>query len=86
MSKWLWSFEKLKKICAFKKPDPDILAWAVNRLCWLYPDQAGEVAIKFIDSEDNYLADEVLGFFKAHCDPLFLNQLHQIYKKVLGLS
>ena len=63
MSKWLWSVEKLQKICAFKKPEPDILAWAVNRLCWLYPDQAGEVAIEFIDHKDNYVADEAMDFF-----------------------
>ena len=43
MSNWLWSFEKLKKICTFKKPD-----------------QAGEVAIKFIDNKDNYLAGEAV--------------------------
>ena len=85
MSNWLWSFEKLKKICNFKKPDPEILSWAINRLCWLYPDRAGDVAIKFIDNDDNRLADEVTGFFKAHCDPDCLKQMRRIYKNSSGI-
>jgi len=85
MSNWLWSFEKLKKICNFKKPDPEILSWAVNRLCWLYPDRAGDVALKFIDNEDIHLADEVTGFFKAHCDPACLKQMHRIYENSSGI-
>jgi tetratricopeptide (TPR) repeat protein len=85
MSNWLWSFEKLKKICNFKKPGPEILSWAVNRLCWLYPDRAGDTAIKFIDNDDIHLADEVMDFFKAHCDPRCLNQMHRVYKKSSGI-
>lgn len=86
MNKWLWSIEKLKKICSFKKPDPEILTWAVNRLCRLYPEQAGEVVIKFIDSDNNDLVDEVIDFFKEHSEPRFLEQMRQIYKQRSGIS
>lgn len=83
---WIWSFEKLSKICRYKKPDPDILAWAINRICWLYPEKAGEIAIQFINSNNEVAAEEVAEFFlrnPGYGKP-YLEDLENAYEKNTG--
>lgn len=83
---WIWSFEKLSKICRYKKPDPDVLAWAINRIGWLYPEKAGEIAIQFINSNNKEAAEEAAEFFlrnPGYGKP-YLEDLENAYEKNTG--
>nr|NIM18126.1 hypothetical protein [Candidatus Aminicenantes bacterium]NIM84745.1 hypothetical protein [Candidatus Aminicenantes bacterium]NIN24238.1 hypothetical protein [Candidatus Aminicenantes bacterium]NIN47965.1 hypothetical protein [Candidatus Aminicenantes bacterium]NIN90901.1 hypothetical protein [Candidatus Aminicenantes bacterium] len=83
---WIWSFEKLSKICRYKKPDPDVLAWAINRIGWLYPEKAGEIVIQFINSNNKEAAEEAAEFFlrnPGYGKP-YLEDLENAYEKNTG--
>lgn len=82
--KWLWSFEKLSKICNYKKPDPNILSWAVERVCKLYPAEAGDLAIRVIQNNKGDAVQQAVSFFLENCEKRYLEDLENVYKKSTG--
>ena len=86
--KWLWSFEKLSRICNYKKPDPDILSWAVERVCKLYPEKAGDLAIRVIKNNNGDAVQEAANFFLENCEKRYekryIEDLENAYIKNTG--
>lgn len=82
--KWLWSFEKLSKIISYKKPEPDILSWAVERVCKLYPAEAGALAIRVIQNTSGEAVQEAAYFFLEHYEKRYLEDLENAYRKSSG--
>lgn len=81
---WLWSFEKLSKICNYKKPAPDILSWAVERVCKLYPEEAGDLAIRVIQNSTGDAVQEAAYFFLENQKPQYMEALENAYMKSTG--
>jgi len=86
--KWLWSFEQLSKICNYKKPAPDILSWAVERVCKLYPAKAGDPAIRVIKNNKGDAVQEAANFFLENCEKRYekryIEDLENAYIKNTG--
>ena len=78
----IWSYEGLAALCRHKKPI--VREWAINRLSLLYPDNAGDVALKLINDEDGFVAEKAVNHFSNHPDGKYKDALLNLYKKSSG--
>ncbi len=79
MTQILWSFEKLRRFT--EHPDLAVRDWALERLTKLFPDQAGETAVKMLDDENIYVRLQAVNFLGDTGDkkygPVLLEKLKQ---------
>ena len=81
---WIWSFEELARVCRFKKVDPDRLAWSVERLATLYPEQAGDLLIEIVERGESEAAEEALIFFEKNPDLQYTQRLRDSFLNSSG--
>ncbi|MCP4219168.1 MAG: hypothetical protein GY765_31320, partial [bacterium] len=85
---YIWSFEKLAKICRHKKPDPQLFTRALNLLCELYPDKAGDIALNALRNLDMDACKRMTMYYMANPRQTEqqLEELAALYTDSLGLK
>ncbi len=78
----LWNAEKLSALC--RRKNPEVRAWAMNRMGLLFPDEARKVALSLLEDKETPVLNEVLNFFCDFPDEQSKESLIQFYKKSSG--
>jgi tetratricopeptide (TPR) repeat protein len=79
---FIWSFEDLSRLCFHKKPI--VREWAIERINVLYPEKAGDIAIKLINDKDDLVAQNATEHFLRYPVEPYRDAFLDLYKKTSG--
>lgn len=80
---YIWSRDDLARLCRHRKAI--IREWAIERLTLIYPEDAGEVALKLISDNDKYAAQTAVDYFSDYPDKRYSDDLLNLYKTTSGV-
>ncbi|NTU43534.1 MAG: hypothetical protein HGA78_10915, partial [Nitrospirales bacterium] len=81
-NKFIWTAEQLESLSGHK--NPIVREWAMERLRELYPERAGETALRLLSDRDTKIAFSAAVFIQSHADEKYADRLLEIYKKSSG--
>ncbi|MBU4582692.1 MAG: SEC-C domain-containing protein [Proteobacteria bacterium] len=83
MTAFLWSFEKLARLCDHK--DPEVKCWAADRIRHLYAKEAGSLMIRLLSDRNGSVAAQAAAYFCDDPDRNFADALLPAFRKSSGI-
>ncbi|OIP92127.1 MAG: hypothetical protein AUK26_05380 [Syntrophaceae bacterium CG2_30_58_14] len=84
MTTFLWSFEKLARLCDHK--DPEVNCWAADRIPRLYPKEAGPLMAGLLSDRNESVAAKAAAYFCDDPDRNFADALLAAFRKSSGIA
>lgn len=84
MTAFLWSFEKLARLCDHK--DSGVKGWAAGRMRRLYPKEAGPLMVGLLSDRNGSVAAKAAAYFFDDPDRNFADALLAAFRKSSGIA